>query len=226
MLRVSDPGFTTTQVNNLTIVRDDLLDGGTKRRALVDWLPTLGTDHFIYAGSVYGSGGWALAEACRILGFRCTLALSRADYRPEWLNRIGCEIKWHNPQPVEHIYNLYEGTKGLLPLGFEDDGFKSCLVQIFRKLSFEPSEIWMSCVSGVLLNSAQMAWPDTKINAVCVARYHGDIGDAVKYQAPEKYHQAARELPPYPSNLFSDAKVWQFARQSALKDALIWNTSI
>lgn len=213
--------------NGFNIVRDDLLAGGTKRRALLRWLPSLEQTHFIYAGSVFGSGGWALAEACRDLDFTCTLALSKADYRPQWLDAVDCKIEWFAPQPVEHIYKAYESDKGLLPLAFDDKGFRSALTQVFQELDMpETSEIWTPCVSGTLIRAAQLTWPTIKMNAVCSAKHHGDIGNAVKYQAPEKYYQPARDLPPYPANLFSDAKLWQFIRQFALKDALIWNTSI
>ncbi|PZP53752.1 MAG: hypothetical protein DI586_10675 [Micavibrio aeruginosavorus] len=218
--------FSTTQIDDKTILRDDLLPGGTKRRALQRWLPSLNQSHFIYAGSVFGSGGWALAEACRDLGFTCTLALSRSDYSPQWLEQIDCQIEWFAPQPVEHIYKSYGHDKKLLPLGYDDLGFKSCLAEVFGSLDRNHSEIWLPCVSGVLVQAAQIAWPEARINAVCVAKNHGNIGNAIQYQAAEKYHQPAHELPPYPANLFSDAKLWQFVRQFALKDALIWNTSI
>ncbi len=217
--------FSTKEIEGLTILRDDLLPGGTKRRALVKWLPKLNQNHFIYAGSVYGSGGWALAEACKDLGYKCTLALSKSKFRPSWLDMIDCEVIWHEAIPVDRIYKLYERDEGLLPLGYNEDGFKISLAEVFRETDITPSEIWFPCVSGVLLQAAQIAWPNTKLNAVCVARYHGEIGSATKYQADEKYHQPAKEPPPYPSNPFSDAKLWQFTRQFALKDSLIWNTS-
>ncbi len=207
------------------IAREDLLPGGTKRRALLRWLPEIKTDHFIYAGSVYGAGGWALAEACRDLGFRCTLALSKSEYRPHWLDRIDCTIEWHDPQPVQDILAIYKDHPGLLPLGFDDDAFRTHLSDIFRTVDVSAfSEVWMSCVSGTMLRAAQDAWPTTPLNAVCVAKHHGDIGKARKYDAAEKYHQAARYPPPYSAHAFSDAKTWIHAKESGLSGGLIWNT--
>lgn len=215
------------QINDFQIARDDLLSGGTKRRALLKYLPQLNSDHFIYAGSVYGSGGWALAEACRDLGFHCTLVLSKSPYRPHWLDLIDCKIEWRDHQPVQDIYNSLSGQDTLLPLGLDDPAFHACLVEVFKNTEINnPPEIWMPCVSGTLIRCAQLAWPNIPMNAVCVAKHHGDLGNAVKYQAVEKYHQAAKEHPPYPANGFSDAKIWSFAKKFALKNALIWNTSI
>lgn len=215
------------KIEDVWVVRDDLISGGTKRRALVQWLPTLGKRHFHYAGSVYGSGGWALAEACKELGYASTLHLAKSKYNPGWLDTIE-RVVWHDPQPVSDIYHSLLEVKDeacLLPLGFNDTEFKNALTEIIKSIDVSPSEIWMPCVSGTLLQSAQTAFPGTAFNAVCVARHHGDTGNAKLYYAAGKYHQPAPVLPPYPANIFSDAKLWPFVRQFALKDALIWNTS-
>ena len=45
------------------------------------------------------------------------------------------------------------------------------------------------------------------------------------YRAPEKPEEPAEILPPFPSALYYDAKVWRFAEQHGSKDALIWNVS-
>ncbi len=235
------------QLDKFHIARDDLLPGGTKRRALEKWLPSLDSDHFIYVGSVYGSGGWALAEACKELGFGCTLYIPQSPYEPDWLNSLSLSLRSFpspsfyegegsrereisvirtDPMPVQDLYDSLKDQKGLLPLGYDDPYFKNCLADVFKSIDMAPSEIWMPCVSGVLVQAARQAWPDIPLNAVCVAKHHGDLGKARKYQASEKYHQRAQSLPPYPSNLFSDAKLWQFASRFALNNALIWNTSI
>lgn len=215
---------------NFWIARDDLLPGGTKRRALVKWLPTLNADHFYYAGSVYGSGGWALAEACKDLGFECTLVLAESKYKPDWINSLTCNLEWRDAQPVQSIYDsLILGASAkhmVLPLGFDHAGFSEAVSEVIKSITITPSEIWMPCVSGTLVRSARIAFPDIPLNAVCTAKHHGETGNAKLYYANEKYHQPAASLPPYPANIFSDAKLWSFVRQFALKDALVWNTSI
>lgn len=212
------------------VCRDDLLDGGTKRRALINYLPVFNSAHFFYAGTIFGSGGWALAEACNDLELDCTLLLASNDYRPQWTDKFSKQIEWHAPITVAALYDICRlkaaETGGIaLPLGFDDPIFKNSMVKTLKETDVNPSEIWMSCVSGTLVNAAQAAWQAKPMNAVCVAKNHGELGTAKKYQAAEKYHQFSRDIPPYPSNIFSDAKIWSFARQFALKDALIWNTS-
>ena len=219
------PPVSIEREGDFWIARDDKIAGGTKRRALIEYLPTLGKKHFIYAGSVYGSGGWAVAEACRDLGYNCTLVIARSKFIPAWINELECNLEWRDNQPVEAIYTSLHGLDGLLPLGFDDCDFITCLSKIFGQIDCAPAEIWMPCVSGVLVRAALAAWPDKKINAVCSARHHGDIGRAIKYIADQKYHQPALNRPPYPANAFSDAKLWHFVTRFGLKNALVWNTS-
>lgn len=62
------------------IVRDDLLPGGTKQRAILPLLErrmARGTDEFVYASPFCGFAQLALAYAARTLGARCRLFVSR-----------------------------------------------------------------------------------------------------------------------------------------------------
>ncbi|MGB1077794.1 MAG: hypothetical protein ACPG05_05750, partial [Bdellovibrionales bacterium] len=68
------------------------------------------------------------------------------------------------------------------------------------------------------------AWSDIEVHAVCCAKHHGVLPKNVTaYHAPEKYHQKARILPPYPSALHTDAKVWQFVEEYGQEGDAIWN---
>ena len=65
----------------------------------------------------------------------------------------------------------------------------------------------------------------TPFHTVKVVKSLCELGHGTVYQAPEKYHQAARVKPPYPSCPYNDAKIWQFTIPHAAPDALIWNTA-
>jgi hypothetical protein len=43
--------------------------------------------------------------------------------------------------------------------------------------------------------------------------------------APEKFEQDAKQLPPFRSCLNYDAKAWRFIQQRATEDALFWNVA-
>lgn len=229
-----NPAFLPPQIERsgpFNIVRDDLIFGGSKKPALEAWLPKLGHENFAYAGSVFGWGAPALSEACAALGLSCVIALSKADYEPTWLERVAAtpstRLECMEPAPVAdlncRLASSYPACH-VLPPGFEADGFRAALVR--RALLIPaPARAWVPVISGTLLRALEQAWPDTEFHGVCVAKHHGYEGRATLYKAPEKFTQAARTPPPYPSCLFSDAKVWQFALSLGRDGDLIWNSN-
>lgn len=85
-----------------------------------------------------------------------------------------------------------------------------------------PSEVWACSGSGALIRGLQRAWPSASFNAVRVGSMPA-VGAARLWTAPERYEQAARLPPPFPSCDNYDAKVWQFADRHGADGALIWN---
>jgi hypothetical protein len=74
-----------------------------------------------------------------------------------------------------------------------------------------------------------MAWPNAKFNIVMTGHVMNEreIGNATSYRSPYKFDQACKvkELPPYPSEIYYDAKVWSFVKQYGTSGALIWNVA-
>lgn len=222
-----------TRHNNLNILRGDLIRGGAKTPALLRYLPTLGHTHFAYAGTVFGSGAWAVATACAELRVKCSLFIAQSDYTPAWLGdipRLGAALHRVAPVPVAQIHDaITQDHPDLynLPLGFDTPAFISVMTDVMRDVlaGHTPREIWLPALSGVLARSACAAFPDAAVHAVSTARYAGDAGRAIIHMAPEKFHRPALLPPPYPACPFSDAKVWQFAEKTAVSGAFIWNVS-
>lgn len=223
-----------TTADGLAIVRGDLLEGGTKKLALLDYLPRRRYNQFAYAGTVFGSGGWALAETCAELGYDCTLFIAKNDMKPHWLERIatlGTTIVWCDPKPADHIHHdIADRYPHLdnLPLGYNDPDFITSLSAVIKTTldNHTVTDLWLPALSGVLARAAGLALPQAHIHAVSAAKHPGDCGRATLYIAPEKFHRPAKEPPPYPSCPYSDAKVWQFVRAQKKAGALIWNTSL
>lgn len=210
-----------------------MIAGGLKTLALLRTLPKLNHSHFAYVGSVYGSGAWAVAEACAHLNYQCTLFMARSDYTPSWLPQIentGANLVWCDPLPVETRHaQITQNHPDIfnLPLGFDSPDFISDMTDVLKEaIKTPPPEIWLPVVSGVLARAACVAFPQTKINAVCVAKNHGCIGHATPIMAPEKFYRPALTPPPYPACPFSDAKLWQFAEKQAVSGAFILNVGV
>lgn len=226
------PRLPITKFVNFHVIRGDMLRGGAKMPALLKYLPRLNHTHIAYVGSVYGSGAWAVAEACATLNLQCSLHIAKSDYTPPWLSdldKTGATLHWHTPSPVEAIHKrITEDHPEIynIPLGFDTPDFIEDMASVLRdSIPSQPSQIWIPTVSGVLVRSACLAFPEAKIHAVSAARHHGDIGRATVHMAPEKYHKPALNPPPYPACPFSCAKIWQFAEKTAISGAYILNVS-
>jgi hypothetical protein len=71
------PPPTIDRIGRLQVVRDDLLDGGTKRRIIQPRLqPGI---EYVYAGPVFGYAQIALAVAARAVGARATLFVAKRN---------------------------------------------------------------------------------------------------------------------------------------------------
>lgn len=203
------------------IQRDDLIAGGTKRRALDLLIPTLSATDIAYAGTIFGHGALALAHACEAAGKRAHLYLSCNDDTHPMIARINqtnAVIERCAPLPVQQMLADATGDY-VFPLGFDTPEFHEAMATALKTIDLpQHSELWVSAVSGTMARALKVAYPQARLRVVAVA--HSADGE---FHAPEKYHQPARTPPPYPSCPYTDAKVWQFAQEYAAPDALIWN---
>lgn len=218
------------------VVRDDLLPGGTKRRALLSILFNIKAREVVYPATAHGYGQLALAYAGKDAGKKVTLFLAdrknfeSAPIVAETMAKTNAEyhfIKFPNfMNCVVARAGEYANKNGaeLMPLGFDMPEFLDELVKVAKSLPIEPpKEVWVAGGTGTLARAFQKAWPHAKINVVSMGMKNGDMGNATVYEAPEKFAQKAKNPPPYPAASHYDAKVWQFAKKYGRKGALIWN---
>ncbi len=217
------------------VVRDDLLAGGTKRRALAEILFKLNAEEIVYPATAYGYGQLALAYAGRDAGKQVTLFVakrkdfSKAPLVVEAMEKAGA---YYHFVPFPNFMNVvvarasvYAEETGahLMPLGFDTEEFHQELIKIAKKLPVKPKEVWLAGGTGTLARSLTTAWPKAQINVISMGMKNGDMGSAKVWLAPEQFSQKAKSPPPYPSAPHYDAKIWQFVKKHASKDALVWN---
>ncbi|HOO50242.1 MAG TPA: hypothetical protein PLK94_03025 [Alphaproteobacteria bacterium] len=216
--------------NGISILRGDKIRGGLKKLALLEYLPQLNHTNFAYAGTVFGSGGWALATACEELGLRCSLFIAKSKHTSQWINDLNpntCDLIWVDPKPVEQIKSEIETTRPdlyMMPLGFDNPDFIKSMAKTLKDIiPTPPPQIWLSALSGALARAACLAFPETEIIAVSPVKHVGDCGHARIIFAPEKFHHPAQTPPPYPACPYSCAKIWQFVDLQANNKAYIIN---
>ncbi len=216
--------------SGILVVRDDLLPGGTKRRALPVLLT--GAREFVYASPVYGYAQVALAHAAKEAGVRATVfcaARRERHQRTREAERAGARIV---EVPVGYLsvvkarareYCAVSGAR-LLPFGLDTPLFVQALADIARALPVQPTEVWSVAGSGVLTRALQQAWPSAKVYAVQVGATP-DAGRASVLKAPEKFEDDAKMPPLFPSCSNYDAKAWRFVKAQASPGALFWNVA-
>jgi hypothetical protein len=216
------------------VVRDDVLPGGTKRRAL-DVLLEAEAEH-VYAGPAYGYAQVALAYAARDHGARATVFVAKRDQPTELsleAKRAGAQVvqipfgRLSNVRAKARAYCERTGAR-LLPFGLNDPRFIGRLAELARavRLGREPvgkRQVWCAAGSGTLTRALQEAFPEAEHVAVVVGTEAGDVGRARVLRAAERFEEPAQEPPPFPSAEHYDAKVWRFFREQAAPAALFWN---
>lgn len=218
-----------TEHDGFYVVRDDLLPGGTKRRAL--YVLFDGHDEYVYASPVYGYAQVALAYAAKDHGKRATIfCAQRKDIHP--LTREAAKagaliyqvpVGYLNVVKARAAEYCSKTGAALLPFGLHTPPFVHALADIAKTLEIFPHEVWSVVGSGALTNALQLAWPEARFFGVQVGAEAKNVGKAEIFIAPEKYEQPARMPPPFPACSNYDAKMWRFIKQHASPGALIWN---
>jgi hypothetical protein len=224
------PAPVVERQGRILVVRDDLLPGGTKRRAMVRVFPTVQATEFVYVSPAYSYAQIALAYACADLGLRATVFVAKRNElhpRTALARDVGAKIVQvpygylSNVQAKARAYAAKVGAY-VLPMGLDSEPYISAIAEAASALRLSPPEVWCVAGSGVLSRALQRAWPSAHAVAVRVGA-EPKAGRATLLQAPEKYEAEARNPPPFPSCAEYDAKAWQFIQRQAVSNALFWN---
>lgn len=223
------------QVGHISVVRDDLIPGGSKQRILSPLMRNLaeqGYRRFVFGGPAEGYAQLALAYSAAETGLQSTYFVAkRKVLHPNTVKAMeaGCDI-----QQVDHgrlnvvqarARTFCEQTGSyFFPLGFSTPEFQQMLTdEITEALApLNPTEIWCVAGSGLLSRCLQAAKPGVPVHAVRIG-FDPAVGGATLYHAPETFSEVAQQPPPFPSSANYDAKAWRFILQHAKPGALFWN---
>ena len=223
------------EYDGIQVVRDDLLDGGTKRRAFTMYIASLpNIEEFVYASPRQGYAQLSLAYACRDLGRKCTVTVPKGKHY--WLTdeaiKLGCNII---EVPMGFLTNIQakaryyceENEAHLIPFGGDHPIIVEAMTRTALSLDIQPKEVWTVMSSGVLSRGLQSAWSDAKVYGVQIGHNttEDEMGRAKTFRSKYKFQQECKkdERPPFPSSLTYDSKAWTFIKEHASKGALFWN---
>lgn len=231
------------------VVRDDLLGAGTKIRGL-DYLVGHDPAHENIVEWVFGCcpyQGYAqisLPVVCARYDkeahlFMAARKLDNLHLYQKRGKELGTVYHWV-PNGMLNVTKARAreyaeespNTRKVLPLGLEHPTVIGSFIRVARSLDCNPDHVWSVGSSGTLNRSLQLAWPDAEVHCVQVGhkmKPH-EIGRAIHHVSSYKFNQIPKleELPPYPSALEYDAKLWQvmldyYQEHEKPETVLVWN---
>ncbi len=238
----------------VAVVREDLLPGGTKQRALLPYLREAigsGARCFVYASPAPGFAQVALAHVCAILGIRCVVFCARIggvlhEYS-ELARSHGAEVRSFDSLPESEAAASACAAPGpgrrKLPLGFGDERFvghyRDSVREVWESLTADlgrvPPRVWTPVGSGTLARALRAALPPRVVLACVDVRVLGPGDDRLRalaqlpevlvHRAPQPFVEPCADPTPVPSNAHYDAKVWQFVRVHGSDGDLWWNVA-
>lgn len=223
------------KIENIFVVRDDLIPGGTKR-VFVDKIIS-GHNEVVYASPVYGGAQIAIAHAAKELNIRATIfCAKRSTPHPRTLEayQAGAKIV---QVPTGYLNNVQAKSKKycadtgafLLPFGLETpvafQAIADRAVKVQKIVGQSFDQVWCVGGSGVLARGIQKGLVSKQYHVVQVGRKlsKNDIGKATLHAHYLKFEQDAKIKPPFPSCGNYDAKCWEYIKKHAKGCVLFWN---
>lgn len=228
--------FVVEEYRGFKVVRDDLFEGGTKRRAFSKLIDRIPETKLVYACDYYGHAAYAIGLTAQEAGesvvlfylspktdtdiFRKTIALPNVKY--EIVEGAGTQVEASGRAKA---YAKEHGAR-FLTIGLDFPEFVDELAQVVKSAHMEAApEIWCMGGSGALGRALQKAYPNIPVNVVSVGTTNFFGGTNKVYSAPEKLDEDAEIRPPFPSSPHYDAKTWRFVLENAKPGAYIWNVA-
>lgn len=221
------------------VVRDDLLDVGSKCRFGDLLVSQIKSDTITYVAPRVGFAGISLAHLAakykkRLVLF-CPAAAEPSLHQLKALE-LGAELRFIKiaAMPVLNKYAKEWAVNykaAFIPLGLKDRMVTAAIVKVcqlnLNRLGARITEVWCAVSTGVLSRGLQIGLPRHRHFGVAVARNlkEGEAGQAKIYSHNRAFHQDAYSEPPFPSVLTYDAKVLDMMKLYAKPRALMWNVA-
>jgi hypothetical protein len=229
MLSLSSSPILETH-GEVTVVRDDLLPGGTKARIFRALIANSPATEFVYAGPAFGAAQIALAavsyQMCRQATLFVPWRRERSSYTVE-AESYGArvfEVKPGYLSVLQARARRYCQERGACLVPFGGGDAVEPLVSAARSLGVAPPEVWCAGGSGTLAKALRMAWPEAALHVVKVGRTLPAIERATVHEAGLDFAGTVDAGAPFPTHPNYEAKAWQVMRRHpATPGALFWN---
>ena len=232
-----NPKIEVQNINGMMIVRDDLLEGGTKQRGLYEYIKGINKKNICYCSGSTGYAQIALTIVCNLLNKNCIIFTPQCKVIKQCTNKVielGGIVKFVKcgylsvlNKRCKEFCAQHEDSL-IVPFGLECKKFKQILEKNIRDSLVDIDinkewNIWLVYGSGTIYSVLKNIFINSKFNIVKIGIDLGQIKDCNNFKSKYKFNQACKNLPPYPSNKFYDAKLWEFVEPK--ENTLIWNVA-
>lgn len=238
-----------TKSIKINVLRDDLLEAGTKQRAMIPYLANHKSTEFVYVSPFTGSAQITLSYASLITGKKVTVYMDKRRPRhPLTVKALSYGVlnlvevpngnfKKLNKMAQDYV-DLVKKEKGedyitLFSLGFTNDEYINLLAkQIKEALPQEmrdnpPERFWVPTGSTAMVNALYKVLPTTHFFVVQTGKTvwddQLDLTRTTIYRSEEFFYHHAKEQPPFPTTKAYDAKAWTFVKRFAKDEDYLIN---
>jgi len=216
--------------NGIDVVREDLLEVGSKARAGEFLIANCKSDTIVYVQPRFGFAGISLTKLCKMYNKKLVLFMPSSkevsDHQAYCIEN-GCDVHFHRIAAMPNLNILAKkwaarNNAFFIPLGLKHKYVTAMIVKTASNMK-EPERFWTAFSTGVLNRALQIAWPNSEAFAVAVSRnvHEGERGRATIYSHYKNFSQNSLYLPPFPSASNYDAKVWEYLKEGDL----FWNVA-
>lgn len=214
----------------IDVVREDLLEVGSKARAGEFLIATCKYDTIVYVQPRFGYAGISLTKLCKMYNKKLVLFMPSSKEVSEhqaYCIENGCTVYFYRIAAMPNLNRIAkkwanDNNAFFVPLGLNHQLVTAMIIKTASKIN-EPKSFWTAFSTGVLNRALQIAWPNSEANGLAVARniQEGERGRANIVCHYQLFEQNSLILPPFPSALNYDAKVWEYLK----KGDLFWNVA-
>jgi hypothetical protein len=241
--------------DQISVVRDDLLPGGTKRRflteILIDQYVNFKQTEFVYPGTALGAAIIAIGHSVKEVNdlsipVKAKIFIAKRNEMNNIMKEAFeagggfLEYEYVNMGFYKNVINAalkYSKTQDYIH--FFQSGLRSPkaidaiakIGDIIKKKHGQFDAVFSACSSGTLQAGLQKAELGKKFFAVGTGMKNPEHGSAflIEHYKLQKFEQNAKIKPPFPTFLNYDGKVWQYAlqykKENSHERVLMWNVA-
>jgi hypothetical protein len=224
--------------NDITVIREDKVAGGTKSRFL--HLAFKNTDEVVYGSSHCGGGQAALALTGHKLKKQVTIftaARNQLHARQKQAMALGAKYRFITPGYQSVIecrvkeYCQQNPSAKQAPFGLQIEGYDQVVAQAAEDTKLKPHTVWVSAGSGGIAKALRLAWKGAEFHLVEVGAKLDPIefnwATIHTYERPYKWC-APSNWAKFPSDGHYELKCWdellRWRDKNRKGTAVFWNT--